>query len=1225
MMRKFLFYLMLLFSGALLAQQTPGTIAGKVTDEKGEAVMAATATAKQSGRDVTSTSTDIDGFFDLSGLQPGSYDLEITYIGYKTTLIPGISISSGGRFDQNVKLNLPTEGIDLTIIDVVAPKMKQATDGKKISGETLSRMSTVDISSIAAMSTKTSQKDEGQAVSTAGARTSSNNFYVDGQRVTNTNIPAEEVESMEVLTGGLPAMYGDVTGSITSVTLKMPSSTFSGYVDYQNSLDAYQLRRGTVGVSGPILTNGKEGKDRKNIIGFRLSGNGTSTLDGSPSALGSFKLKDEAYNAILANPLTIRNGNQTPSAIFINRDMLEATNIRPNNSEANGQLNGSLFFQINKDMEVRVQGKYGASNNKDAREDYRLFNYDRNPTSSSNNWRVMGRFIHTIPITEVTPDKTKSSTSLRLSKMFYSLQADYEQINTSVSDPIHKDNLFGYGHVGAFYNNYVFRPERDSSYSMDFVKYDPTNSSNPIASRYNNGSTAREMGGFVYQNGIANNSVVNFYGGGLYAAPGSVYNLYQKTQINQLGLRVQGGLELKGKGLNKHTVSFGFTFEQRTDRSYRINPRELWTQARQKVNSHIEGRAVECGTDADGNKIYCPYANTDNIVPFASNLRKVLGVSDKTWVNVDELDPSKLSMSMFSADELTSQRTVFDRFYGYDYLGNPLGSDVKFDNFFTPTNIDGRDVYERRVAPFSPTYFAGYLEDNFHFQGATIRLGLRLDRYDANTKVLKDPYTLYSAYTVSDFKDGLASVYKQIDPKAIPSTVPSTAVVYLGGGSSNDLSNRTALLYRDGSQWYNGEGVQINNPSELVSKAGLSVPMPARTDAILTENIQTSNKYDYQKAFVDYKPSLILMPRLFFSFPFNDSKSQFFAHYDIVSERPDAGQGFASAFDYYNFQSNVQRDGFIFGNPNLKPQQVTDYAVGFLQALGEKENASIKMEFYYKEFRNMMQFRKLLFAYPATYDTYDNIDFSTTKGLSVEYNVTPNKQAGGRTSLMVNYTLQFADGTGSSASSSAGSAAVLEGQLLRTSFPLAFDTRHRFVVNADYRFRSGDGPKIGKTHILENVGINLTTDLQSGTPYSRKQFPTSLVEGDGINTIGSLNGIRQPWLVRFDFKIDKSFAIMRKIKGAESGDRKRLFGINVYLRVQNLLNTQNVINVYNATGTALNDGYLTDGSANGPQTLQSNIASFGTDSYGIMYDLRMRNPANISQPRRIFLGVNFSF
>ena len=1207
---------MLLFSGALLAQ-TPGTIAGKVTDEKGEAVIGATATAKQSGRDVTSTSTDIDGFFDLSGLQPGSYDLEITYIGYRNALITGISISSGGRYDQNVKLELPTEGVTLTTAVVTIARPKKATDGTNISSETIGRMSSVDIGSIAAMSAKTSQKDEGQAVSTAGARTSSNDVYIDGQRVSNANIAAEEVDNIQVLTGGLPAMYGDVTGSITALTLKMPTPKFSGYVDYQNSLDAYQLRRGTVGISGPILTNGKTGDERKNIIGFRLSANGTSTLDGNPSALGSFKLKDNAYNAIMEKPLTTYNGSPAPSALYINRDMLETTNIRPNNSELNGQLNGSLFFQINKDMEVRVQGQYGASDNKNAFDAYRLFNYDRNPTTLSNNWRVMGKFIHTIPITEVAPDKTKSSTSLRLSKMFYSLQADYEQNNSSISDPIHKDNLFGYGHVGAFYNNYVFHPERDSSYSIDFVKYEAASTSNPILSSYNNnGLNPREMGDFVYQNGQFNESVVNLYGGNLYTAPGSVYNSYQKSQINQLGLRVQGGIELKGKGLNKHTVSFGFTFEQRTDRSYSIRPRELWTQARQKVNVHISDVAGEC-VDANGNKIVCPKSDLSQITTLGSNVRKALGVDGKTWVNIDELDPSKLSMSMFSADELTSQRSVFNRFYGYDYLGNPLGSNVKFDDFFS------KDL-TRRVAPFSPTYFAGYLEDNFHFQGATIRLGLRLDRYDANTKVLKDPYTLYSAFTVSDFKDGLASIYKQIDPKAIPSTVPSTAVVYVGGGSSSDLSNRTALLYRDGSQWYNGEGVQINNPSELVSKAGLSVPVPARTDAILTENIQASNYEDYKKAFVDYKPQLILMPRLFFSFPFNESKSQFFAHYDIVSQRPDAGQGFASAFDYYNFQSNVQ-DNYVFGNPNLRPQQVTDYAVGFLQELGEKRNASLKLEFYYKEFRNMMQVRKMLFAYPATYDTYDNIDFSTTKGLSVEYNVTPNKQAGGRTSLMVNYTLQFADGTGSSASSSAGSAAVLEGQLLRTSFPLTFDTRHRFVVNTDYRFRSGDGPKIGKTHILENVGINLTTDLQSGTPYSRKQFPSSLTVGDGTNTIGSLNGFRQPWLVRFDFKIDKSFAIMRKIKGAESGDKKRLFGINVYLRVQNLLNTQNVINVYNFTGTALNDGYLTDGSANGPQTLQSNIASFGTDSYGIMYDLRMRNPANISQPRRIFLGVNFSF
>lgn len=145
------------------------TIAGKVTDEKGEAMIGATATAKQKGRDVTSTSTDIDGFFDLSGLHRGVYDLEITYVGYKTVLVKDVKISAGGRHDQNVRLEEPI-GIFNGAIILSAAKVKRPTDGSIIRKEQLSRIATVDIDDIAAMSAKNSQKNEGQRVSTAGAR-----------------------------------------------------------------------------------------------------------------------------------------------------------------------------------------------------------------------------------------------------------------------------------------------------------------------------------------------------------------------------------------------------------------------------------------------------------------------------------------------------------------------------------------------------------------------------------------------------------------------------------------------------------------------------------------------------------------------------------------------------------------------------------------------------------------------------------------------------------------------------------------------------------------------------------------------------------------------------------------------------------------------------------------------------------------------------------------------
>ena len=97
---------------------------------------------------------------------------------------------------------------------------------------------------------------------------------------------------------------------------------------------------------------------------------------------------------------------------------------------------------------------------------------------------------------------------------------------------------------------------------------------------------------------------------------------------------------------------------------------------------------------------------------------------------------------------------------------------------------------------------------------------------------------------------------------------------------------------------------------------------------------------------------------------------------------------------------------------------------------------------------------------------YQNIDFGTVKGFSTSYDL----RRTGRVQMTTNYTLQFADGTGSSTSS--GYSLVNTGQPnLRTTIPLSYDQRHALSASVDYRYRTGDkytGPVLWGTKILED-------------------------------------------------------------------------------------------------------------------------------------------------------------
>ena len=110
-----------------------------------------------------------------------------------------------------------------------------------------------------------------------------------------------------------------------------------------------------------------------------------------------------------------------------------------------------------------------------------------------------------------------------------------------------------------------------------------------------------------------------------------------------------------------------------------------------------------------------------------------------------------------------------------------------------------------------------------------------------------------------------------------------------------------------------------------------------------------------------------------------------------------------------------------------------------------------------------------------------------------------------------------------------------------------------------------NGPVLFGKQIFANAGANFIVTTGSGTPFS-KQSNITQEAASGINDRsvleGSINGSRLPWSFRVSSRFSKRFAIKWDTK---EGAKKQA-NVNVYLQVQNLLNNQNVISVYRATG-----------------------------------------------------------
>src|SRR5690606_38995017 len=314
-----------------------------------------------------------------------------------------------------------------------------------------------------------------------------------------------------------------------------------------------------------------------------------------------------------------------------------------------------------------------------------------------------------------------------------------------------------------------------------------------------------------------------------------------------------------------------------------------------------------------------------------------------------------------------------------------------------------------------------------------------------------------------------------------------------------------------------------------------------------------------------------------------------------------------TALDYFYFP-DARAD--VWNNPNLLPERTVDYEVGFKQKVSN--TSAITLSAYYKGLRNMIQRRRYFFTAPINeYETYDNIDFGTVKGFSVTYDL----RRTGNIEMNVAYTLQFADGTGSDANSARG---LTNNRFIRNIFPLSYDERHRIAATFDYRYGSGkkyNGPRLFGQDIFSNTGLNLLLVTVSGRPYSKTTLPRRFT---GVGFEGEFNGARLPWNFTADLRIDKSF---------------RLFGpgeryspnVNVYLRVQNLFDTRNVIGVYSASGSATDDGYLSSQEGVGAINELGLERPQDVELFLTSYSWRLLNPGFFTLPRRVFLGAIFEF
>ncbi|MGH7494181.1 MAG: TonB-dependent receptor [bacterium] len=275
-----------------------------------------------------------------------------------------------------------------------------------------------------------------------------------------------------------------------------------------------------------------------------------------------------------------------------------------------------------------------------------------------------------------------------------------------------------------------------------------------------------------------------------------------------------------------------------------------------------------------------------------------------------------------------------------------------------------------------------------------------------------------------------------------------------------------------------------------------------------------------------------LSPRVGLAYPITDrgvlhvSYGHFFQipNFEFLYSNPE--------FELYPTQdfgstSPPERTPNTIGNADLEPQSTVIYEIGLQQQLGEQ--FGLDLTGYYKDIRNLLGTQLLESINGIRYARYINRDYGNVRGITVSLE---KRQARGGVGATIDYTFQVARGNASDPNS-----AFLDAQANREPtkelVPLEWDRTH----SLNFSIIAGDPT---------NYSLGLIGKLGSGLPYT----PTAQNVRTGVE-----NSERRPLFMNIDAYLSKNF-------------KMRNLNASVFLRIYNLLDRKNELQVFTDTGRA---------------------------------------------------------
>ena len=221
-----LLLLMLLIPITDVLAQT-GKIAGTVRDaETGEVLPGVNVVIDGTTQGAV---TDLEGFYTILNIRPGTYALRVSFVGYAVQVINDVKVNTNLTSEVTVELQEQRVGLEEMVVTAARPIVQRDVSASiaNISAEDIENLPATDVQRVVGL-----QAGFERGLVIRGEGGDQVQFQVDGQSMASgrdnapfVGVSFTNVQEVQVQTGGFNAEYGNVRSGLVNIITKDPSRT----------------------------------------------------------------------------------------------------------------------------------------------------------------------------------------------------------------------------------------------------------------------------------------------------------------------------------------------------------------------------------------------------------------------------------------------------------------------------------------------------------------------------------------------------------------------------------------------------------------------------------------------------------------------------------------------------------------------------------------------------------------------------------------------------------------------------------------------------------------------------------------------------------------------------------------------------------------------------------------------------------------------------------------